>query len=184
MLGAAGLALLPLGTHAHNEAGRVRPGLPAPDLKLTLHDGRKTTLPKLLSGKATALQTMFTTCSATCPIQGALFASVQAQVASAPKNIQLLSLTIDPLGDDARAMQAWLKRYGAGPRWLGATPEINDVDRLFDFLKARNVGADRHTAQVYLFNSHAELVMRTVDFPPPEGIAAMLLTLSKNDPPA
>ena len=178
------MLLLPAAARAHNEAGRVRPGLPAPDLRLTLHDCRKTTLPKLLSGRTTALQTMFTTCSATCPIQGALFAAVQAQLMSAPKQIQLVSLTIDPLGDDTKAMQAWLKRYGAGPRWLGAIPEVNDVDRLFDFVKARNVGADRHTAQAYLFNSRAELVMRTVDFPPPEGLTAMLLTLSKNDAPA
>jgi protein SCO1 len=158
---------------AHNDPGRVLPPAPAPNLSLTLHDGRKTQLKALLGGRVTALQLMFTGCSATCPIQGALFNQVQERLAGEP-GLQLISITIDPLNDDPKAMRGWLKRFAAGERWLGATPDIMQLDLWLTFLRARNIGVDRHTAQVYFFNSAGELALRTTDFPAPEDIARLM----------
>lgn len=76
----AGPALLGMGVprsaRAHAGPGRVDPPLPAAAWPLTLNDGRRSRLPAVLAGRATALQLMFTGCTATCPIQGALFAAV------------------------------------------------------------------------------------------------------------
>jgi protein SCO1 len=83
-------------------------------------------------------------------------------------------VSIDPLNDDPKAMRGWLKRFGASQRWLGATPEIAQLDRLLDFLRARNTGVDRHTPQVYFFNTAGELALRSTDFPAPEDIARLL----------
>jgi protein SCO1 len=160
-------------SRAHNDPGRVLPPIPVPGLNLTTHDGRKTTLKSVLSGRVTALQLMFAGCSATCPIQGALFSQVQEGIL-VEKGMQLISVSIDPLNDDPRAMRAWLKRFGANERWLGATPEINQLDRWLEFLRARNTGADRHTPQVYFFNTAGELALRSTDFPAPEDVARLL----------
>jgi hypothetical protein len=65
---------------AHGELGPIEPRRPAPGLALTLHDGRKTTLPRVLQGRWTALQLMFTGCSASCPVQGAVFGALQGLV--------------------------------------------------------------------------------------------------------
>lgn len=162
---------------AHNDPGRVQPPLPAPPLALVRHDGQRTTLPRLLTGRSTALQLMFTGCSATCPIQGALFGAAQQHLPDAGSE-QLVSVSIDPLNDDEKAMRGWLQRYGAGKQWTGATPKIMEVDQWFAFLRARNAGVDRHTAQVYFFNRRAELVLRSIDFPTPTEVVRLLAAIT------
>ena len=77
-------------------------------------------LQTLLKGHITAVQLMFTGCTATCPIQGAIFADAASQLATAGRELRLLSISIDPLGDDAQALTAWLQRYGAQPQRWGA----------------------------------------------------------------
>ena len=86
------------------------PRVPAPNQPLTDTLGRSIDLSTLLRGKVTAVQLMFAGCSSTCPIQGAVFAAVAQQV-KAP-DAQLLSLTIDPLGDSPQALRSWLGRFG------------------------------------------------------------------------
>lgn len=153
---------------AHTAGGLVTPALVPPNIRLRLHDGRPAGLASVLQGRVTAVQLMFTGCSAICPIQGALFAELQHALAALPTlapRVQMLSVSIDPLGDDPAALRTWLARFGAGPHWKAASPLQADLDTWLDFLQGRRAGADRHTAQVYLFDTGGRLVLRTVDFP-------------------
>jgi protein SCO1/2 len=170
----AGPAWLPKAA-AHGSFGPVQPTLPAPALPLQPVDGKRMHLPELLRGRVTAVQLMFTGCSATCPIQGALFAQVQQHLDRADAQLRLLSVSIDPLGDDAAALRTWLGRFGAQPpRWSAALPGMNDVDRLLDFLRGRAPGPDRHTTQAFVFDRRARLVYRTQDMPEPQGLVRLM----------
>ena len=162
---------------AHESAGVVEPALAPPQLDLTLDDGTGTRLQKLLSGKVTALQLMFTSCSATCPIQGALFAQAAKQLGDGIPEAQGLSLSIDPARDTSRALHGWIQRHGAHPRWHGARPDGREIERFVSFLKAKTNGPDRHTAQVYFFNRRGQLAMRSVDFPPASELIRVLSDL-------
>ncbi len=173
----AALALGSARSEAHNDAGKVVPPLSAPAMPIALHDGSRTDLAKALSGRPTALQLMFTGCSATCPIQGALFGATLKHLPAASA-VRLMSVSIDPLNDDPAAMRRWLKKFDANDLWQGATPDYRDVNRLFDFLRARTSGIDRHTAQVYFFTKDSTLVLRSTDFPSSQEIARMLLRLT------
>jgi protein SCO1 len=163
---------------SHDPFGPVRPPQSAPRLPLTGDDGKRFELTGRLRGRVTALQLMFTTCSATCPIQGALFAAV-APLLAGQREMQLLSLSIDPLGDSPQALRGWLARFGTHTLWQAALPRIEDVDRLLDFVRGRAAGADRHTAQVYLFDRQARLAYRTADMPPARFVADMMVELSR-----
>jgi protein SCO1/2 len=121
---------------------------------------------------------MFTTCSATCPIQGALFGAL-APLLAAQREMQLLSLSIDPLGDSPAALRAWRERFGVHANWQGAVPRVGDVDRLFDFVRGRAQGVDRHTAQIYLFDRQARLAYRTADMPSARFVAYLMNELSR-----
>lgn len=90
---------------------------------------------------------------------------------------QLLSLSIDALGDDAGTLQRWLQAQGAQPGWRAAVPAVADVDRIFDFLGGRNSGPDRHTAQVYLFDRQGRLALRSAAFPAPKQVLGWLAAL-------
>lgn len=170
LLGA--LAAAPWVVRAHDTFGRVDPARPAPGLPLHGADGAWRGLDERLRGHVTAVQLMFTTCSATCPLQGALFGAVAARLKAA--DARLLSLSIDPLNDDPGALSGWLARFGATPSWQAAAPRVADVGRLFDHLAGRAAGVDRHSTQVYLFDRRARLVYRTPELPPAAHVAEML----------
>lgn len=165
-------------TPSHDPFGPVRPPLPAPRLILTGEDGARFDLAKRLRGHITALQLMFTTCSATCPIQGALFGALAPMVGHA-REMQLVSLSIDPLGDTPQALREWRTRFGTHDHWHTGVPRVEDVDRLLDFLRGRAQGVDRHTAQIYLFDRQARLAYRTADMPPARFVAGMMSELSR-----
>lgn len=165
---------------AHGSFGPVEPALAAPALGLQDMGGKRADLPAALRGHVTALQLMFTGCSATCPIQGALFADAQQRLGRDDAGIRLLSISIDPLGDDLEAMRAWLARFGAQPpRWSAALPRMQDVDRLLDFLRGRAAGVDRHTAQAFVFDRKAQLVFRTQDMPTPSELVRLLQRIAR-----
>jgi protein SCO1 len=166
------------GAPAHEPFGPLRPPLPLPKLALVGDDGKRFELIERLRGRVTALQLMFTGCSATCPIQGALFGAIAPLVAG-EREMQLLSLSIDPLGDSVPAVRAWLARFGAHANWQAAVPRVEDVDRLLDFVRGRAAGADRHTAQVYLFDRQARLAYRTADMPPARFVADTMGQLAR-----
>ena len=190
VLGLAGAAaltghpvLLRAQTSGHAQLGPVEPRQATPQLPLALHDGRATRLEHLLRGKFTALQLIFTGCSSICPIQGAIFAALQQRLAQAPvPGAQLLSISIDPLGDDAKALAAWRQRFNAGPQWLAAVPPLALAERLPDFLASRPApgkAAERHTPQVYLFDAQGRLAYRLAEMASAQAIVRAMGELAR-----
>ncbi len=182
VLAGLGLALPMLsGAQTHAGMGPVEPRLAAPGLALTLHSGRAARLPDLLRGQITALQLMFTGCGSTCPIQGVIFSSLQSSIAHSLPQAQMLSLSIAPLNDDARALANWLQRFGAGPRWQAAVPAVRDGDVMLDFLAGRRKPgqADRHTPQVYLFDRQGRLAYRCAELASSADISKLMVQLAR-----
>lgn len=166
------------GARAHGLLGPVVPALALPATAVTLHDGRRLPLAAVLRGRPTVLQLMFTGCSSICPLQGAVFAELQAALrrdgAGRGPAPRLLSVSIDALGDDARALAGWRARFGAGPDWLAAVPDVAGVDPLLDTLRGRAAGVDRHSAQVFLLDTAGCLVFRCAELASAEAVAQVL----------
>lgn len=156
----------------HASMGPLRPPQPVPALGLVDEAGRPFELAGRLRGRVSAVQLMFTGCSATCPIQGALFAAVAPRLPG--PEAQLLSLSIDPLGDTPASLRAWMARFGAHPAWRAGLPSVEGAETLLAFLRGAARGADRHTAQVYLFDREARLAWRTVEMPPAAQLVELL----------
>jgi protein SCO1/2 len=168
------------GPGEHSRAGPVTPPAKPPPVRLTTHDGRAGDLRRLLEGRVSAVQLMFTGCSALCPIQGAVFADALGRLGSASPRVRLLSISIDPLGDDANALHAWLRRFGdPTPRWLAAVPHVADLGALQRFLRGNSPAGsgDSHTTQVFLFDTRADLVMVSTDLPSGAQVASLLKSL-------
>lgn len=180
LIGAALASVLPIRTWAHALVGAVRPPIAMPAINIVRHDGASVALPTLLHGKATALQFMFTGCSQTCPLQGALFAAVQQRLPPDLRGrVQLLSLSIDSLGDDPRALAAWLRQFGAGPDWIAAVPSAAGMDRMRAALQQSKDGRDNHTSQVFLLNREGLLVWATEDLPPVAVVLRQLVNIAR-----
>jgi protein SCO1/2 len=178
--GVAALALLrtTAGVSAHGLLGPVTPALPLPALEVTLHDGRRLPLAAVLRGRLTALQLMFTGCSSVCPVQGAVFAELQAllrrESAGRVPAPQLLSISIDALGDDAPALARWRTQFGAGADWRAGVLDLAGVDRLLDTLRGRATGVDRHSAQVFIVDGAGRLVYRCAELASATAVAQVL----------
>ena len=62
-------AVAPPILHGH---GKIAPPVPVPDVPVARQDGISTTLLPIVKGHVTAVQLMFTSCTTTCPIGGAI----------------------------------------------------------------------------------------------------------------
>jgi protein SCO1 len=173
----------PPAARAHG-IGIVTPPVALPlDLRVLRSDGARLPLRRLLLGRTTALQLMFTGCSETCPLQGALFAGVQEQAARrggrcCGARFQLLSLSIDPM-DDARSLAAWLRRFGAGRNWLAAVPAAGDIDTLRAVLQSGAPALRAHSSQVFFVDPGGRLVWRSEDLPPTELVVDIATRLGR-----
>jgi protein SCO1/2 len=177
LLAAGALAWLgvPPASHASPGIGPVTPPVAALALPLRRHDGAAPTLAAQLRGGPTAVQLMFTGCSTVCPIQGALFSALQATLqAERNAGVRLLSLSIDPLGDDPAALSAWLRHFGATSTWSAAAPAILSLDPMLSLFTGAATAGDRHTGQVFLFDGGARLVWRTSELPPAAEVMSAL----------
>ena len=173
MLGVAMLPLLTQRTRAH-ELGWSTPAIAIPRLACVCSDGRSTTLLELLNGKTTAVQLMFTGCSAICPMQGALYARIQSYLTDhAKRNIQLLSLSIDPLSDDPKALSGWLKRLDAREGWIAAAPAMAALTQMTTLFNGR--AAPDTPAARFAVRHDGQLVWRTADLPAPRDVVDLLV---------
>jgi protein SCO1/2 len=155
--------------------GPVVPPVAVPPLRLTLADGRRTTLSALLTGRASALQLIFTGCTTTCPMQGAIFQRVQRGfTAEDAARFQLISLSINPLDDTPTALRTWLARFGAKPGWLAGSPEPDDLAVLTEFFAGGASSLDGHATEVQIVDREGALVWRTNELPAPESVARQL----------
>jgi protein SCO1 len=177
-LGSVAASCLPLLWTARSFAqdhGRIRPPVAPPNLPLIRNDGTATTLGALLDHRATALQVMFTACTTTCPIQGAIFERVQKllpdQIA---RGVQLVSLSVDPRRDTAPTLASWLRRFHARSGWIAAAPREQDVEQVREFTGKGRSASDNHSTQVQILNREGLLVWRTGELPEAEEIAALL----------
>jgi protein SCO1 len=179
MLGGVLVPGVPRQALSHADFGPVAPAKAVPSPTCVLSDGRTATLGELLTGKTTALQLMFTGCTAICPMQGALFARLQEMLTNQlAGNVQLLSLSIDPLSDNPKALSAWLKRFAARRGWIAASPAPAALGQVTAFFRSGVNAADDHSTQVYVIDRGARLVWRTSDLPAPREIAELLLRLA------
>jgi protein SCO1/2 len=125
-----------------------------------------------LKGRPTAVQLIFTRCTSTCPIQGALFAAIARKL---ERGARVLSVSIDPEHDTPAELRTWMTRFGSSPSWYAASPrDAAGVGVVFDFLRGRAQGLDRHSLQAYLFDAQGRLTYRTADMPSPTEVVSVL----------
>jgi protein SCO1/2 len=163
-------ALPPAETQAatHLPFGPVRPARALPGIYITLSDGTKQRLDNLLAGHWTVVQLIFTGCSTTCPVQGAIFQETQKRLDAIDGDVRLLSISIDPLGDTPELLEKWRRQFEAGNRWQAAVPQIDDLGALLDVLGGRGEGVDIHNARAYFINPRGELQYITEEMPSPK----------------
>jgi cytochrome oxidase Cu insertion factor (SCO1/SenC/PrrC family) len=94
--------------------------------------GRQTTL-GALRGKVIVLSDFMTQCAEVCPIGTASMLQAARQIDGTPlgAHVVFVSLTIDPIRDDARHLRAYQRTYGHRDDWMVLGGSRTVVDRVW-----------------------------------------------------
>lgn len=187
-LAATCLPTVPRGAWPHGSAGPLETPRLLGDWPLIDDLGQQRPLSARLRGQVTAIQLMFTGCSALCPLQGALFANVQQRLGAdlSRQGIGLLSISIDPLADDPAALTRWRRGFEAGTAWRAAAPRPHELDALLDQLddgrNAPRPTGDRHSTQVMVCDRQGRLRWRSQPLTSVEPVVQALRQLARPTP--
>lgn len=98
-----------------------------PDFSLTERSNRPITR-KDLAGKIWVADFIFTHCAGICPTMSTNMAKLQERL---PKEVMLVSFSVDPANDTPEVLTEYAKRYNADPeRWLFLTGDAEGLRKL------------------------------------------------------
>jgi protein SCO1/2 len=124
--------------------------LTVPDVALVNQRGEPIRLSELIRDKVVAISFIYTSCPTICPLIGASFARLQESLgARAGRDVELISITLDPVGDTPARLGEWGKRFGAGSGWTLAGGDPGEIDRLLKVLGVYTAAKEAH-APIFL----------------------------------
>ena len=134
-----------------------------PDTVVYDQDGRKLRFySDLVKGKTVAINFIFTTCTTICPPLTATFRRVQQELGSrVGRDIQMISVSVDPTTDVPERLKAFSAKFNAGPGWTFVTGDKQEIDLLLKAL-GTNVGdKNDHSPMMLVGNEPAAYWTRT-----------------------
>lgn len=131
-----------------------------PDVEVLDQDGQtRHFYSDLVKGKTVAINFIFTNCTTICPPLGATFARVQRDLGD--KNVQFISVSVDPLTDTPERLKAWGAKFKARPGWTFVTGNKPEIDQLLRALGASAARREDHTPSVIIGNDAKDVWTRT-----------------------
>ncbi len=176
-LSAAALAAAHPGPHPaaapaapQRSIGVYRPG----PVVLTRSDGARVALDEELAYDGpVALNFIFTSCSAVCPIATRTMAELQGQLRPGEK-LRLVSISLDPLNDTPAALREYARKAGARPGWhfyTGSVAASEAAQRAFDLFRGDKMN---HAPVTLVRSAPGRAWVRLEGFPTANELAAEL----------
>ena len=145
-----GMKLVPVKTEKVANVAAPR-SMSIPDVELLDQDGRKVHFyTDLVKGKTVAINFIFTTCTTICPPMGATFARVQKDLEN--RDVQFISISVDPVTDTPERLKAWRAKFKAGPAWTLVTGDKQKIDELLEALAASTIRREDHSPTTIIGN--------------------------------
>ncbi|HEX8163112.1 MAG TPA: SCO family protein [Pyrinomonadaceae bacterium] len=147
-----------------------------PDVEVLDQDGHALHFyTDLVKGKTVAINFIFTTCTTICPPLGATFARVQKELGErAGRDVQIISISVDPATDTPERMKAWGAKFKAGAGWTFVTGRKPQVDELLRALGAQTSRPEDHSPAVLIGNDARGQWMRAYGLARPTQLVQMI----------
>ncbi len=111
----------------------------------------------LVKSKTVVISFVYTDCRLFCSLISANVAALQDALGSrAGQDVQLISVTIDPVFDTPAVLQEWSQHFEPGPGWVFLTGEKHRVNQL---LKGLKVFAPPTQGQKDKFADHPQIMI-------------------------
>ncbi len=145
------------GGEHHDSPGKIEQSvvkMNIPDLEVVDQDNRRVKFySDLVKGKTVAINFIFTTCTTICTPLGATFARVQKELKAASNDdVQLISISVDPVTDTPQRLKTWRAKFKAGDGWTLVTGDKQTINKLLEGLSASAAKRDDHSAIVLIGN--------------------------------
>jgi len=123
--------------HVHAAPGTARQvaEYQLPATQLVRSDGVKIGFPEALDdGRPVALNFIYTSCTAICPVLSHTFAEFQRRLGPERERVHMVSISIDPEEDTPGRLREYAARFDAGPQWefyTGTVAASSSMQRAF-----------------------------------------------------
>jgi protein SCO1/2 len=125
------------GTPPFRGATLTHPAAP-PDITLRDQHGQVVRL-SALRGKAVLLTFLYTHCPDVCPLTALNLNSALGLVGSQAKNVAVLAVSVDPLGDTPAAVRGFIRSHHLRPQFHYLTGSVPALERVWRAYKVRAV---------------------------------------------
>lgn len=158
-------------------------GLRIPDTNVLDQDGRKLNFySDLVKGKTVAIDFIFTTCNGVCPTMTAKFRQLQQALGDrVGRDIQLISISVDPTTDVPARLHAYAEKFHAGPGWSFVTGTKPEIDALLRALGAFAPDKTKHPQTILIGNEGANYWTRTLGLSATKTIAGIVTDAADKD---
>jgi protein SCO1/2 len=130
---------------------------------------------EVLGEKLVVMDFVFTHCTNVCPVLSAVLLQVQRRLGEqADKDVMLVSVTVDPVRDTPKRLNAYAAKYSAGPGWIWLTGPKPVVDDVLTGLGAYSVNFADHPSMVLVGDARSGQWSRFFGFPSPDQIMERL----------
>jgi cytochrome oxidase Cu insertion factor (SCO1/SenC/PrrC family) len=153
-----------------------------PDVEVLDQDGRKLHFyTDLVKDRVVAINFIFTTCTTICPPLGATFARIQKDLGKrAGHEVQMISISVDPVTDTPERLKAWGEKFHAAPGWTFVTGAKPAIDELLRALGAATASPQDHSPTVLIGNDARGEWTRTYGLAPPRQILQLINNAAEN----
>jgi protein SCO1 len=129
----------------------------------------------LVRGKTVAIEFIFTTCTTICPPLTATLRKVQQELGDrVGRDIELISVTVDPANDTPDRMKEFSARFGAGPGWAFVTGSESDITSLLKALGGYVDDRNEHSPMILIGNDQAGYWTRTYGLAPASKLVQLI----------
>lgn len=174
---AGAAATAPTATEAMNEEAMK---LALPDVEIRDQSGAKRRfVTDLVKGRTVAVNFIFTSCTSICSPLTANFKALQTELSRrAGSNVQLISVSVDPLTDTPEELRKFAQPFDIGPGWSFVTGSRASIDAILKAFGVANADPNDHTPVVFLGHEPSGRWTRASGLASPEQLARRLGSLS------
>ncbi len=135
----------------------------------------------LVAGRSVAVNFIFTSCTSICSPLSATFKAMQTELAArkpaGSEDVQLISISVDPLTDTPEELRKFGAKFDAGPGWTFVTGSRKNIDALLKAFGVGNGDPNDHSPMVFLGHEPSKRWVRTYGLASPQKLADRLLSL-------
>jgi protein SCO1 len=148
-------------------------------LLINQNDQRVHFFADLLKGKTVLINFMFTTCPSVCPAMTANLQRVQDLLGDRiGKDINMISITVDPLNDTPEALRNYAAKFNVKPGWHFVTGSEGDVDQVLRKLGSYVDDKNQHSTILMIGNVETGEWMKVPAMSKPSDIAERALKIA------